>query len=1771
MCPSGFTCPDGINVETCTDDFCKSGAGGNANCADAGECPGGYRCPENSKEPIPCEAGTFSPDGTTDECTACRAGHFCPIATSEIQMINNFECQNGYYCPFGTKSAIEFPCPKGKLGDGTGLSSPDQCIDCPAGQYCEQPGGTSSTGPCAPGYKCPAGTNAETARPSDSLCDVGYVCGEGTENDGQECSEGFYCPRKGMTPDDIADSLDTFKCNPGYECGIGVITGRPMIDAAENCRDGAGAGCGQLCRAGHYCDIGTKLGQSIANGGPVPCPDKFYYSGTGARTEADCIPCLAGFKCDWSSLGNVLPVDPEQSTQCQPGFYCRDGEEIPCPVGHYCPTIGLGSPLACPPGTYQDGTESQTCNLCPEGYFCSDVNGPIAIDPTSDPSLLCPVGYYCEAGTYNQFQNPCPRGTYGDVTGLIGDSEDSFGDNGCKACWPGKVCDKQGMTAADQTNTINCAPGIYCAGGAKHILDGEECQLGHFCPAGMTAYDTSNMCPPNTFGKRTGLQKIEHCSPCPGGKVCSDAGLTETLLQDTQYDCPAGSYCNPSITGSIQTCPRGHRCPERQDRPIPCEIGYYQENPGQEECEPCPAGKVCNSRGMDSNSLEPCPIGWYCPEGSHSTCSPEYDPVNCNATVTNMKLCEIGHYCPGDVANQIPCEAGKWALSFGQSSCDDCPAGMFCDGTGYLPCPVGKYCGIAETNPTDCPAGTYSQSNFITFDDSSGQSFNFGLKSASECTPCPGGQYCIGGSNPPESCADGEYCQFGVRAPGIGNPDPGRDSSCDLSHPFPELGGRCEAGFQCDTPPTAIQVPCPAGSYGTDGTSCEPCPAGYYCPIGSTSGTNTDTDYDQNPCPAGYYCEVGTADFRDTPCPAGQYSEVTLLRSVDGCELCPAQKYCPTRAAGDQVNPEGDYQNNDCAPGHYCLRGSAHQKPNDIFANNENFGYCEAGFKCPAGATAPVLCDNGEVCDRNFISGDGDGVEVCPPGFFCSTSTTEITTDLLCGAGLYCSEGTTTTETCPSTTLPEGVGLVTEDECQTCPRGSICNNCSAGSDCNPRNCSPGRKCEDGVEVDCPEGHFCPNTVPIEQPCNLNEYSEGGNSVTSCDACPAGKDCSLADVMDGHSQVCQEDQDSDTRTIICEGGDPAKDLELAVSNPADCPVGYFCGQGRKDPCGRGTYNAGTERETQCDDLCAEGFFCSSFGNSDPEGDGICADGFSCNAGSESRTESFCPKGSYCSGGQVNPCIAGTYTDSMGNVEPEDCLACAAGQFCSNGEENPCRAGTICKGGRDNNNGENCAPGATCEQNTVDGVIWGAVISIACPVGEYLDGSNGCQTCPEGQFCGGVTNSALNSFQGTASPENCPLGFICEEGTGFIQSADGCDIGSYMDVNGNCISCPASSACSTYRDDAITESCAVGHYCPEGTKLPTENKCGPGQYCEGTDLTDDTDGILCLKGTYYNQYGGEDVSVCQPCPGGWICSEDGLILPNIQCPAGKYCGEGLDNPDESLLPDCPINYFCTIGSSTPKPCGPGTYQDTSGQSECKDCPAGSYCDGTPNAFESIDINPLIQPIECPAHHFCSAASSAPSICSPGRYTESIESGLSADTDCTDCPTGKYCRGGRIAGDCASGYLCITRNSSPTPLNVAANVGRPCSIGYYCPVGTTRELDCPSGLVIATSGAKDVQECDLCSEGSFCPPVSTGPVVEVPCPAGNYCPYGRNDSSIPVPCPVGTYSDVTENKSLQDCLICPLGFNCDAEGISNIQARVSYLKIQYNIFSNIISHHN
>ena len=71
----------------------------------------------------------------------------------------------------------------------------------------------------------------------------------------------------------------------------------------------------------------------------------------------------------------------------------------------------------------------------------------------------------------------------------------------------------------------------------------------------------------------------------------------------------------------------------------PCPIGYYRDLEGGmtvDDCFKCPAGKYCNSLGLDKSaeSLDLCPKGYYC------------DGYDVSTDSTMKKPCGEHYYCP---------------------------------------------------------------------------------------------------------------------------------------------------------------------------------------------------------------------------------------------------------------------------------------------------------------------------------------------------------------------------------------------------------------------------------------------------------------------------------------------------------------------------------------------------------------------------------------------------------------------------------------------------------------------------------------------------------------------------------------------------------------------------------------------------------------------------------------------------------------------------------------------------------------------------------------------------------------------------------------------------------------------------------------------------------------------------------------------------------------------------------------------------------------------
>lgn len=102
----------------------------------------------------PCLGGYYCPTiGMVTPVDLCDPGYFCKQGaniSAPDQGDDANICPEGHYCMLGTDAPE--PCPRGTYNNGTGLQNVGQCIDCPAGMYCDQYGLVNPAGYCDEGY-----------------------------------------------------------------------------------------------------------------------------------------------------------------------------------------------------------------------------------------------------------------------------------------------------------------------------------------------------------------------------------------------------------------------------------------------------------------------------------------------------------------------------------------------------------------------------------------------------------------------------------------------------------------------------------------------------------------------------------------------------------------------------------------------------------------------------------------------------------------------------------------------------------------------------------------------------------------------------------------------------------------------------------------------------------------------------------------------------------------------------------------------------------------------------------------------------------------------------------------------------------------------------------------------------------------------------------------------------------------------------------------------------------------------------------------------------------------------------------------------------------------------------------------------------------------------------------------------------------------------------------------------------------------------------------
>ena len=1518
-------------------------------------------------------------------------------------------------------------------------------------------------------------------------------------------------------------------CDEGYYCDGGATTPTPSE---------------HYCIPGHFCPKG-----SVA---PIPCPEGTFSPYQGNINESFCNPCTPGFICSTTGLH-------EPNGECPAGYFCMIGTVLighQCPPGYFCPN-GSSLPSPCKAGLFQPSYGQSECIECPEGYYCdpaetADNNTVYDSLPKMGTVLpaLCPIGHVCPSGTRFAIQNPCPRGTYSGMMGLVNTSQ-------CLSCPPGMYCADMGLSDPNGF----CSPGYNCILGSSspQPIDGTTgsiCPRGSVCPLGTRF---SIPCPSGTFSNSTGLTNMSECTPCLAGAYCSTPGLIEpTGICSPGYFCRGGASqpdpFNSSFGGG--NCPMGFFCPQGARSPMACPAGTFQPLEGAQnssDCIACPAGTFCDSSGLQIPTGF-CDPGYFCKIGA-SVATPTDGSTG--------DICPAGSFCLSGSSLPVLCPDGTFTNYAGAIECSLCPAGYYClSGMQPLLCPIGYFC--FEGTAFDwipCLDGTYGSRE--------------GLSISTECTACDGGYYCYGEAQIQQTglCSAGHYCFSGVNVsePTINNSHTGNGGLCPTGHYCPEGA--------------SIPLPCLPGSYNdVEGQEiCFVCLSGHYCPAQSSLPIE---------CPPGHYCPQGTSTYLSYPCPSGTYNNYTGAADVDDCTPCTPGEFCPTSGLFSPIGP--------CNEGYYCTSGSSTSSPLDITINCEhvidgNFDICvnssilgvgdicPLGHFCPLGSVLPSPCSAGMYCPLTMLS---EPVGSCSSGYFCSGASTT-PEQHPCPEGHYCPAGSGYPQPCRRGTYSNSTLNHNESNCLSCPSGMYCN--EVGAVVPTGLCTGGYFCPasrldmaDPAPPDyiCPRGHYCPMGSSLPIICNAGTYQPYEGQI-QCLECPAGFFC-----------------------------DPSLGIDSVIT-PGECLEGYFCPAGTGFsllPCPPGTFSNSTQLSTitECT-ACHPGMYCQRFGLTSPEGP--CFAGYFCGGGADSPTPQYlldnttidvrngeCPIGFYCpeSSREPIPCPKGTFSQNKQVTSLSGCRLCPRGRYCDFSgavvmdlEEPPrCSAGYVCTEGSitptpqtNSSFGFPCSAGFFCEE--------GAITETSCTPGTYNpDTAQGyCRNCTGGMQC---------PLSGMIQPFECLPGYYCPEGT---SQALPCPTGTFSaKVNlssiDECQPCDPGRYCDDLAQTSTSGDCAAGYYCRSGASDPqpmggdVNGLCPAGSFCpEGTMLP-----IPCPAGTTRSTLGAANESECHPCPSGHYCADTNLTAPSGICAPGYYCPGGVQQ-QEPIEFRCPKGTFCVAGSSLPTLCLPGYYQPQEGQSTCSICPPSQYCtDGT-----SV-------PEDCPPFSFCpeGTGNDIP-LCPPGTYTPDTLTRLSEAFQCLPCPAGSYCINGQVGGECLAGYFCLSANPSPSPNSTfdyspldgcsgsanASNcelitsylstffntsllseldildynealispcnpitpypiLGGYCRASHYCPEGTLEPIPCPEGTFNPEEGGSQLSDCLPCPAGAKC---VSGDPNPIPCPLGHYCPI----DSVSIPCPMGTYRNQDSGTLISDCFSCPAGFWCRDNGTADFASYV------------------
>jgi len=1514
-------------------------------------------------------------------CEPCPTGGLCPESRICALALEGFNCDNetgadilgNWTRENGTDKWIIEACPAGSeiVGIVDGNYNQQQCKECISGFYYSL-NYIDGCQVCPPGLECTGGGPDTTVVVNGSI----FTEGPGGILNLTYCPEGYFIfdgrqDSDGNVSDGAVFDPTVQEC---VACGLGKYLPR---EGEATC---------QWCPAGTFKD-------TITDDLCTDCPADTYRVEEGATSCSMCTPC----PMHSTTLGET-GQDEVGDCKCDAEFYLvivgGNHTCVPCPAGGLCPesricALALDS-FSCDEDkesdivgnwTRQNSTDRYIIESCPDGYELIGMEDGEVTDFNAIECKACIGGFFYSLNAEDGCQK-CPPGLTCTGGGpeyevVVEESVWTPGENGtlnlvsCPEGWLvyNGTTDEYGVSNgkpydATVQECVSCPIGweFYLPANATGPVC-RECQAGFYKDNSAPVY--CRACPVNYYLTTTGGDSVTDCVACPLGAI------TEEVGQDSQLDCKCtGRYYQDSEPGveplSCKFCPTAGICADGT-----CAFNIDIVNPT------CDGERLAGNWSIDAGSnwkveLDSCPNG--------------YMKMSTNQPAGDLKAEHDDQIC-------VKCASAQYNLDSNTFACQNCPPGLFCDGTKTVKFRLNGST-FEQVNPTDdtltltkCPV------NYQLINKNEAGVVD---PTVQECVACDAGYDCVAGG-----CAQGQcdLCEAGSYK------EAGRAETCTLCplNTYNPVSGSISVDACIPCPLGAItqqtgsssvtQCVCDDRQYeaGTnDEPYCETCPIGALCLTDGVCALHPE-DSNNDGCKVpeefiGTWTQTGpNGTYQLISCPDG-FSRQTVIASEGVDAVSHDQQQCYPCLIDEYVTDSNKYKCQKCPPGLECTGTET------IFEVVEDSDWVKNGsiyelIMCPTGYVLWNGTNNGGAF--NAIVQE---CRACGFGEQCSPSSAECHECAECPAGTYKDSISTDMCTpCPLNTYSEEKGEDDVSTCTACPNGTytrsdgsvnltqcICfgRQYRAGDRCI--NCPVGAVCQDGTcglsypdPAGSPSNFTCPGaSEPIDgtwlrnpdQTYRLETCGIGFEAVKEPHDLQECIRCSTNSYQMAADQECKRCP----RFLYCNGTTTVTEVvEGSVKFTKDdfyrlqhCPAGYaayyevVAGEVSEEciPCGPGT---------ECKDPTG----CGQIAPATP-------------APTVPTTPSPTPSPTPFSNETAvetratpSPTPSGTNETATPSPTPAS--------------ENVTTPVTTPADGRRSGEGRRLLADP-------DSVAYTKNTCTACQPGTYKDftGSIDCRECPADTYSDSI---------GAATDDTCTLcpAYSSTLGqTGRTAYTDCiCDEPYYpIFLNGRdnldgfeCRLCPAGAICEdgscafNYNSKPISErpdygtcpgtgSEPIGNWTldPE-TEIRTLIKCPPGyqfpddgqveECIECTRCPDYVNGSWCRTADYIiDQYANE----CESCPIGAICDGSDLAPPFYQQELGpNNTAVWVDGGDGRFyLKSCPLGHQLINNTGYELQqclkCDLGEYVERSDDPAyvCEPCPPHHHCPlGTPPVFTDV----------------------------------------------------------------------------------------------------------------------------------------------------------------------------------------------------------------------------